>query len=216
MHRGFISIVIGSVVFARLLSAQPAVDPNELLAEARVFEEAGDIEQARRLYRRILENGPAADVAVGAYGGLALLEVSDGKLGEAADIVELLRAEYAMCAGTPATLDAIAERYEWTGHNEPARGLYQRIIDEFPTSEYAGKADIDVTKMDILILVDKRRFEQADERLEMFSERWAGHLDFVEALYGIGQRLEWKAEHGRAEDIYGRVRYDRGVGAIQL
>ena len=110
------------------------------LYEAQLALDGGDRAKAREMWEGFLRDHSEHILAVSVRVNLIRLDREEGK---AAEVAERLQAEL---DGTASTMPEdllifeLAKTREMLGETEAAADLYQRILDEYPTSAFASEA----------------------------------------------------------------------------
>ena len=151
----------------------------------RYYQQAGDV---YNLVIEIAPDSPYADTAkldIAKVNILALVDAA--KEAEAAAAIDKLVADFTGHSYLPAALHGIARRYEELSRYEKALSVYQRIIDGWPDSSYAGKAKLDVAKEDVLLLIESGRDDTVWIAFEKLIADFNGHPGLPQAVYRIGK-----------------------------
>ncbi|MCG8460330.1 MAG: tetratricopeptide repeat protein, partial [Holophagales bacterium] len=110
------------------------------LYEAQLALEDGDAEKARQIWQSFLRSNDDHALAVTMRLNLIQLDRAEGKT---AEVAERLQSELDGSSRTlpeDVLLIELARCREELGESEAAKELYQRILDELPTSPYAAEA----------------------------------------------------------------------------
>ena len=110
----------------------------------------GRHEEAAEQYRQVIDSDPAGVYGRMATLGLASVEMSRGAHDEA---IDLLEPSSASTPDAPLPVDGVlmelARAYRLAGRPADARAVFQRIVDEFPTSLYFADAERDLHVLEI-------------------------------------------------------------------
>jgi len=80
--------------------------------------------------------------------------------------LDSLIADFNDYPGLPAALCEIARRYESSGKHEEAKGVYQQIIQRYPDSPQADRAQLDVSRVNILGFIRSGRDADAEAAVD--------------------------------------------------
>ena len=108
---------------------------------------------AIKFYQYVLDNWPAAEFAVQAQGGLAKSNIILGKAEAAQAAVDKLIANFSGHPDLPEVLDGVAGRYRQSDKYEEAKSIYQQVIQRYPDSSYARRAQLDISRINVLSLI---------------------------------------------------------------
>ncbi|MDH4240144.1 MAG: tetratricopeptide repeat protein [Phycisphaerae bacterium] len=100
----------------------------------------------------------------------------------------------------------MAGRYEKSRTYGEARSIYQQVVRQYPDSSEAGRAKIDVPKMNILSLFDSKEEAAAQAALDSLIADFNDHPDLPEALYEVAKkRYQDSGNYERANSIYEKI-----------
>jgi len=186
-------------------SGQPALAP-VLYSIARKCEKPGKYDLAKRALQEILQANPEdfdvdrAQLEIFKIDAISCIESSSYE--EAQQIVETLLSDFPGHLDLPLALYQIARRYEATGDTR-ATDIYQQIIQRCPESLYADKAQLDIQKMNILLLIQSG--ESAQAAVNNLVNGFSGNTDLPRTLYEIARKYDSSKEFQEATGIYQQV-----------
>ncbi|MDH4240365.1 MAG: tetratricopeptide repeat protein, partial [Phycisphaerae bacterium] len=100
----------------------------------------------------------------------------------------------------------MAGKYEKSRKYEEARSIYQQIVRQYPDSSEAGRARLDIPKMNLLSLFDSKEEAAAQAALDSLIADFNDHPDLPEALYEVAKkRYQDSGKYERANSIYERI-----------
>jgi len=100
----------------------------------------------------------------------------------------------------------MAGRYEKSRKYEEARSIYQQVVRQYPDSSEAGKAKIDIPKMNILSLFDSKQETAAQAALDSLIADFPEDAYLPEALYEVAKkRYQDSGKYERANSIYEKI-----------
>jgi TolA-binding protein len=100
----------------------------------------------------------------------------------------------------------MARRYEKSRKYAEARSIYQQVVQQYPDSSEAGKAKVDIPKMNVLSLFDSKEETAAQAALDSLIADFNDHPDLPEALYEVAKkRYQDSGKYERANSIYEEI-----------
>ena len=178
-------------------------------------------QQARDVYNLVIEIAPdssytdKAKLDVAKVDILALIDTDREAEAEAA--IEKLTADFSGHSYLPAALHGIARRYEELSRYEKARSIYQQIIQGYPDSSYASKAQMDVPKVNVLLFVESGQTEAVWTALDGLLADFTDHPDLPEAVFRIGKKYYKGAfrYENEGRDEQARDYFTKAIGVWQ-
>jgi TolA-binding protein len=183
--------------------------PDALYWIAERYRWAHRWEDATGLYRQIIQNYPDSLYAARASLGLARMEVvsliaaKDYKA--AGQAFDKLVTTFSGHPDLPETLYWIAEGYRWAKEYEKAKSIYQQIMQNYPNSSYASKAQLGFSKVNDLSLIVSQNYDGAKKALDKLVADFPEHPDLTETLYGIGREYEWQDRYEEEKAAYQQI-----------
>lgn len=166
-------------------------------------------EYAEIFYQQIIQDYPSS-----AYADKAALCISRGKVLSLIISQDFDAAEQAlddMVANFPNNPNLPDELY-WIGRgfgywerHEGEKSAYQQIIQNYPDSPYANRAQLGFAKANIQSLIISQDYEGADEALDEMIIDFSIHPDLSEALYWIAGRFEWSGRFEDAKSVHQQI-----------
>ena len=127
--------------------------PDALYAVGNRYAWSRKYEQASNLFEQIVKEYPSSSSArkAGLQAGMvnAFINIKAKNYTAAGDAVNSLLADFADEAALPSALYRIADQFEASRQYSRARDTYQQIIQLYPDSTSASKAQLDVRRLDI-------------------------------------------------------------------
>lgn len=163
-------------------------------------------QQANGIYQQIIKDYPDSPYALRAKLAIARAEVLSLIIAKdydrAGQTLDELIIDFAGYEDLPETLYWIAERYRWEHKWEQVQSLYSRIVQDWPGSLYADKAELGLARAEVLILIIAKNFGPADKAIDRMITDFADHTDLPKSLYQIARGYEWTSEYERAKKIH--------------
>ena len=131
--------------------------------------------------------------------------IESGKLADAQQKIEKLKADYAQDSQLPCALFWIGRKFEWSNRYDQAKDIYQQIIQNHPDDSYAPRARIGLPRIEVLTLVASKRFDQAQAALDKLLADFAGNPDLPGSLYWIAERYRWAEKDEKAKHLYQQI-----------
>lgn len=114
-------------------------------------------------------------------------------------------AEKCFAFDSPESLyDTARERIQSKKYEE-AKSLYQQIIQQYPSSPYASKAQMGIAEVDILTDINAGKISEAQAGINSLIANFSGHPDLPKVLYYIGRKYRWSNQYGEARNHYQQV-----------
>ena len=110
------------------------------LYEASLAMKAGDTAKARQIWESFVRSNEKDALAVSVRLNLLALDRAEGKTQEVADKLQQELDGTAKTLPEDVLLFELAKTREALGENDAAKDLYQRIVDDFPSSAYVAEA----------------------------------------------------------------------------
>ncbi len=105
----------------------------------------------------------------------------------------------------PDTLYWIGRRYEWSDKFDEAKNIFQQIVQQYPQSKEAERAQLGISRMDIYSFIISGQIEAAQAEINKITSDFHEHPDLPDTLYWIGQRYGWSDEYELARDIFQQI-----------
>jgi TolA-binding protein len=131
--------------------------------------------------------------------------IGAGKLTEAQAQIDKLKADYSQDSGLPEALYWIAEKYRWEHKWEQAINLHNQIMQNYPNSTSASRANLGMSRAEVLSLLVAEDYEGAQQALNGLLADFTGEPDMPETLYWIAERYKWKQKYERAMSIHQQI-----------
>jgi TolA-binding protein len=120
-----------------------------------------------------------------------------------AEIVSIMgKSEIYLPEIVPTTLYNIAKRYDGLKKREEAKGLCRLILQNYPDSPFAGKAQIYISKRNILSFIQSNKYTEAQAEFDNLIADFNDNPDLAEALYDIAQAYSPPRKFQEAESVY--------------
>jgi len=174
---------------------------------ARVYERTRKYTEATSIYQQITQNHPGSVEAVKVQLSSSRIDILTGidKKVDVANAINQLIADFGNHTELPSTLYDIARRHERAKAYERAKGLYQKIIQDYPNSLAANSAQLGVRRAEALSYIEAKDYGQAQAAVAALIADFSSNPDLSEALYDIGIRYERARQYNDAKNIYQQI-----------
>ena len=187
--------------------------PDALYYIGRRYEWADKYEDAKAVYRQLMRSVSTSDPnwadrsKLGFERANILSLIMSKDYDQAKDACNKLLGEgLSGHPDFPATLYWIAERYAWADKFEDARDFYQKIIQDYSTNAYAGRAKLGLSRVKVGSLIMSRNYSEAKKAFdELAAEGFSGHQDWPATLYWIAEKYKWADRGEDAKEFYQKV-----------
>ena len=181
------------------------VDAPAELEQAKGLYETGEYQQAEKAYKAIVTDHPGTEYALKAQKNLAVSYILVQKSAEAQSATDRLITDFSGNSDLPAMLSEIATTYRWTMEFEQAKNTYQLITQHCPGSQGASNAQLDITKLDILSLIQSEDNGSAQTKIDSLIANFSEHPYLAEVLYDFACVYEWSGKYEEAKGIYEKI-----------
>jgi TolA-binding protein len=177
--------------------------PDALYTIARRYERAKKYPEAEQLYNRIINDYPqdaACDSCRLGLKKLGIYSVIESGGNYAAEIEKLL-IDFASCDDLSEALYDIAIRLERESNYEQAKVIYRKIIEKFPQSSHAARAPLDISRIDILLMIDRGDDPNASVAVEKLVADFSGNSYLSNVVLETAKRYKKLGKYDDAERI---------------
>ncbi|MBA7526310.1 Cell division coordinator CpoB [subsurface metagenome] len=154
-------------------------------------------ENARTLYRHVVDNWPDKPRAIFSQRGIVFISLSVGNVTEAEAATEKLLSRFSQDEHLPKVVSTIAEKYQGLEEYEKAIELHQYVLDNHPDSDQAIFSQSGVIISSIELGDDSRAEAGIDELLSQFSSN--EHI--AKVAYQVARKLN-KKDDTKAQELY--------------
>jgi TolA-binding protein len=131
--------------------------------------------------------------------------IDKGKFAEAAAAIDKMTNDYNDNSDLPWAFYWIAGRYQQYDRFQNAKLIYQQIIQNFPESPWAGKAKIQLSSIDIAILILSQNYIEAKESIDKLIVDFEGNADLPEIVYWNAVRFNMVDRFDEAKQVYQKI-----------
>jgi len=131
--------------------------------------------------------------------------INAGKTSQAQAGINSLIANFSGHPDLPKAIYYIGRKYRWTKQYEEARNYYQQIIQQYPDSSYAAKAQRDIAEVNILLDITAGKISEARTGVNSLIAGSSTNSDFARTLYYIGRRYGSTENYEDARGIFQQV-----------
>jgi len=185
--------------------------PQAIYDIGKRYEWSHKYEQANKIYLQLVQKYPdspwAGKVPLTVPRTNIVSLITEGKDTEAQAAIDKLVVDFSNHPDLPEALDNIAHRYEWTGKYEKAQSMYQQIAQQYPDTTYAGTAPLEISKVNILSLIDSAKDSEAQTALDSLTVDFKDSRILAVAVSRIAEQYQFKAQQlenegtAKTEDI---------------
>ncbi len=182
--------------------------PFMLYSIARKYESPGvkQYEKAVNVYQQIIQkypNSSSAEKAKFDIPKVNILSLIDADKGaEAQSAIAGLIADFNDNPLVPTTLYNMAQGCEKARKYELAKGIYQEIVQHYPSDSYADKAKPNIEKINGLLLINAKDTANAALAVDKLISDFTGNPELPAALYQLAGQYVSRSEHARAQTLY--------------
>jgi len=180
-------------------------DTEQQLQQAKGLYETGEYQQAEQAYKAIVTDHPGTEYALKAQKNLAVLYILVQKSTKAQSATDRLITDFSGNSDLPAMLSEIATTYRWTMKFKQAKNTYQLITQHCPGSQGASNAQLDITKLDILSLIQSEDDVSAQTKIDSLIANFSEHPYLAEVLYDFACVYEWSGKYEEAKGIHEKI-----------
>jgi len=171
--------------------------PQAIYDIGKRYEWSHEYEQANNIYLQLVQQYPESP-----WAGKAPLTVvrtnivsliAAGKDTEAQAAIDSLVLNFSGNPDLPEALDNIAHRYEWTGKYDKALNLYEQIAQQYPESTYAGTAEMEISTVNILMIIESGNDSEAETALDNLIADFNDVRGLVAAVSQVAEEYQFKA-----------------------
>lgn len=188
--------------------------PNEpnlskgLYVIARRYSGAQNYAEAKWLYQNIIARDPNSAYAVKSAIDAAKIDIfvsiENNNDIKAQPAIDKLAADFSGKPDVAAALYYIAEKYVKRTKYETAKSLYQKIIEQYPNSQYAGKARFNIARNNAILLIEAGKDTEADSAVDRLVADFASNSDLPKSLGLIAEKYLKTSKYVQARNVYQR------------
>jgi len=175
-------------------------DATDLLEQAATYQEEEQYEQAEVIYQQIVTDYSVTDYAFQAQKNLAILYVAWDKQPQAEAALQKLLADFSKHEGIAQAVHDIAYQHRLSRKNEKANQLDQHVIDNWPESDYAVLAQMDMAKYYV---------DQGDVAAEAAVDKLLADFPdspfMARAVHDVAQHYSLSGKYQKANELYQHV-----------
>jgi len=161
--------------------------------------------QAEAIYQAIKKDHPGTDYALKAQKNLVISYLSAKRDDQAQQTLGRLIGDFSGHSGLPEALYDIARIYERSRKYEKAKSIYQQIIQQYPSSSFASKAQLGAPRMDVLSHISAKNHNAAQAAIDSLITSFSGHSGLSSTLYDIARRYERAKKYEEAKGVYQQI-----------
>jgi len=179
---------------------------------AREFQRAESLSQ--RICQQFSSSEQAQRIQLDSGKEQVLNLIADRKFQQAEEAVNNMVSAAGSNPAMPQTLFNIAREFKESERYDETIRIYQKIAQNYPNSEFAGKARIGVDKLRIWNLINAGDAAGAQSALEKLIKDYKDEDDLAHTVHGIAVKFDENGYSEQAKSLYSRVRQDYPNEAI--
>ncbi|MEZ5063305.1 MAG: tetratricopeptide repeat protein [bacterium] len=179
------------------MGAGRAIVSRKLLGD--LYLEAGDHENARKEYFRLVDEAPQQAASLLVFGKRCQ---SDGKFETAIRVFERIVDEVSDARAVPSALTEIATSQRELRRYEDAIATYQRLIDDWPETDFALAARYEMART---LRDGLGRASEAEEVFRALIARGQGPWAEADPQFEVAECAVWEGDLERARGIYAAI-----------
>jgi len=135
-----------------------------------------------------------------------IIELADaGKLKEVDEAIDKLITNYAGSSELSSNLFIIADSFAWRRLWTEADRLYRIVTDKSSDSALTTKAQVGLSRVEILNLIGQKKFSAAREQVDSMAVEFRDEPDCAVALFQIGQEFTWQRRYAESKDAFDKI-----------
>ncbi len=165
--------------------------------------------RAENVYRQIIANYPdspfADKAALGITNTKVLYLIVAEDFNAAGQALNEMVATFANDPNLPDDLYWIGRGYGYWERHQEEKDVYQRIIQNHSSSQYADRARIGFAKANVQSLIMSKDYDGTKKALDKLTADFSNHPDLPETLYWIAERYAWSDRFEEAKNIQQKI-----------
>jgi tetratricopeptide (TPR) repeat protein len=121
--------------------------------------------------------------------------IEGNKWDEADAAVDKILTDYAGNENLPSVLSDFADTYCWHRKYDGAERMYRFIIDKSYDSVWTTKANLNLSRIEIVKLIEQKKFSKAKELTDYMVADFRDEPNLPVALFHIGQEFGWQRSY---------------------
>ena len=193
-------LTVGGFVFATTVECFGDVAAD--LKQAADYKEMGRYKESEGLYKSVIQGNPGTDSAFKAQNRLVILYIVTERSAQTQEGINNLTANFSGNPDLPDTLYWIARRYRQEDHGEQAIHLFQQIIQRYPSSAAAKKAQFDIPRTNVLSLLNLAKYSEAEAAIDRLIADFSSNPELPETLFDIARKCKMADRYAKAKSLY--------------
>jgi TolA-binding protein len=124
---------------------------------------------------------------------------------KAEEALDEMVANFSNHPNLPEELYWIGRGFGYWERYEEEKAVYQRILQNYPDSPFAGKAKLGFSRATVQSIIMSQDYDGAKKALDKLIADFSEHKDLHDALYWIAERYLWSDRFENAENIYQQI-----------
>jgi len=180
-----------------------------LYSLAKRYEWSGKYEDANSIYEQVIEEYPESISAESATFDIPRMNVlslfASSDTTAAYEALDNLIADFNDKPDLPAALYGIGETCRAFKKYEDANSIYEQLVQRYPESSYADKAQLEISEMAALSLIEKEDKAAAESVVNKITEDFNDHSGLAASLYNIAERYDLSRKFEDANNVYRQI-----------
>jgi len=180
-----------------------------LYSLAKRYEWSGKYEDANSIYEQVIEQYPdsisaeSATFDIPRMNVLSLFASSDTTA--AYEALDNLIADFNDKPNLPAALYGIGETCRAFKKYEDANSIYEQLVKRYPESSYTSKAQLEISEMAALSLIEKEDKAAAESAVNEITENFNDQSGLPASLYNIAEKYDLSRKFEDANNVYRQI-----------
>jgi len=176
------------------------------------YKSAREFQRAENLSQRICQSFPSSEQAqriqLSSGKERAFTLIANGKFQQAEEAVNNMVSAMGSNPAMPVTLFNIAKEFKELERYDETMRIYQKIAQNYPNSEFGGKARMGIDKLRVWNLIKAGDAAGAQSALEKLIKDYKDEDDLAHTVHGIAVKFDENGYSEQAKSLYNRVRQD--------
>jgi len=180
-----------------------------LYSLAKRYEWSGKYPEAKSTYQQIIEQYPDSSFAGSATFDIPRMNVlslfASSDTTAAYEALDNFIADFDAKPDLPAALYGIGETCRAFKKYEDANSIYEQLVQRYPESSYAGKAELEISEMAALSLIETEDKAAAESAVNEITEDFNDQSGLPASLYNIAERYDLSRKFKDANNVYRQI-----------
>ena len=176
------------------------------------YKSAREFQRAENLSQRICQSFSSSEqtqrIQLGSGKEQVLNLIADRKYQQAEEAVNNMVSAAGSNPAMPVTLFNIAKEFKELERYDETMRIYQKIAQNYPNSEFGGKARMGVDKLRVWNLIEAGDAAGAQSALEKMIKDYKDEDELAHTVHGIAVKFDENGYYEQAKSLYQRVKRD--------